>query len=168
MKKIYTLLIIVLCSAGAFAQIPQVGAPAACNASNCTPATSETCASGSTVITNFTGATLRSGTANTLGAVYSFYNVTTVSGKQINATISIDAASNVSMTGSNFSIDDDAATDQAGASIASFFAPRITPSSNLTTSDLRGYVQFTIKFFVENATAGEQYPAIMPPFLQGD
>jgi hypothetical protein len=62
------------------------------------------------------------------------------------------------MNGSNFNIDDDGATDQAGNSISSFFAPRITPSSNLTNSDLRGYVQFTIRFYLENGTAGQQYP----------
>ena len=158
MKKLYTLLCITLLSARAYAQPTQPAAPVGGNVNNCTPAASESCASGSTVVTSFTGATLRSGTANTVGAEYSFYNVSTVSGKQINATISIDGTLNVSMTTNHFSIDDDAATDQAGTSIASFFAPRITPSTVLGNADLRGYVQFTIKFFVENGTAGEQYP----------
>ena len=69
------------------------------------------------------------------------------------------------MSGTNFSIDDDGATDQAGNSIASFFAPRITPSGNLTTNDINGYVQFTIRFYQENGTAGEQYnipPIVLP------
>lgn len=158
MKTFYTLVCIALLSLGAVAQPTQPAAPVPCNDNNCTAATSESCSSGSTVITNFVGAFLRSGTANTVGAVYSFYNVATVTGKQINATISIDATSNVSMSAANFSIDDDAATDQAGNSIASFFAPRITPNSSLTTADRRGYVQFTIKFYMENTTAGEQYP----------
>lgn len=157
MKILYTCVCIAL-YASAYAQPTQPSAPVAGNVNNCSPAASESCSSGSTVVTSFTGATLRSGTANTVGAVYSFYNVSTVSGKQINATITIDGTLNVSMSPSQFSIDDDAATDHAGTSIASFFAPRITPSAVLTNTDLRGYVQFTIKFFVENGTAGEQYP----------
>jgi hypothetical protein len=148
----------------------QPGPPIACNSGNCTPPLSETCPpGGSTVITSFTNNTQRvAGNATTkVGAVYSFYNITTITGQQINATVTIDAVSNVSMTGANFNIDDDAATDQSGNSIASFFAPRITPSINLTTSDIRGYVQFTIKFYLEDGTPGEQYPGdytSVPPF----
>ena len=167
MKTINLLLIALIFYSNAFAQPTQPGSPLPGNSSNCTPPTSENCSSGSTVVTSFTGAILRSGSANTVNAVYSFYNVTTVSGQQINATITIDATSNVSMSGSNFNIDDDGATDQAGNSISSFFAPRITPSGNLTTTDLRGYVQFTIKFYLENGTAGQQYPGdytTVPPF----
>jgi Secretion system C-terminal sorting domain len=167
MKKIYLFFVTTILGGIAFSQPTQPGAPPAGNASNCTAAVSENCASGSTVVTSFTGATLRAGSANAVGAVYSFYNVATVSSQQINATITIDAISNVSMSGSNFNIDDDAATDQSGNSISSFFAPRITPSSNLTTSDLRGYVQFTIRFYVGNGTAGQQYPgdfSTPPPF----
>ncbi|MBL7732036.1 MAG: T9SS type A sorting domain-containing protein [Chitinophagaceae bacterium] len=140
------------------AQPTQPAAPLACNANNCTQPVSETCTGASTVVTSFTNATLRSGSPTSLPAVYSFYNIATISGQQINATVTIDAASNCAMNGGNFSIDDDGATDQSGNSIASFFAPRITPSSNLTNSDLRGYVQFTIRFYVENGTAGQQYP----------
>jgi hypothetical protein len=169
MKKIYSILALLSATMALKAQPTQPAAPADCNSSNCTPPLSENCASGSTVITSFTGATLRAGSANSVGAVYSFYNVTTVSGQQINATVTIDATSNVSMTGANFSIDDDAATDQAGNSIAGFFAPRITPDQNLTTTDRRGYVQFTIRFFLENGTAGQQYPDdfITPPPFGG-
>jgi len=141
------------------AQPTQPVAPLTCNANNCTPPVSETCTGSSTVVTNFTGATLRSGSPTSLPAVYTFYNIANIAGQQINATITIDAQSNCAMNGGNFSIDDDGATDQAGNSIAGFFAPRITPSSNLTTSDLRGYVQFTIRFYLENGTAGQQYPA---------
>ena len=140
------------------AQPTQPPAPIACNTNSCTPPVSETCTGNSTVISNFSGATLRSGSPTSLPAVYSFYNVATVSGQQVNATVTIVSQSNCSMTAANFSIDDDAATDQSGNSIASFFAPRITPSSNLTTTDQRGYVQFTIRFFLENGTAGQQYP----------
>jgi len=63
------------------------------------------------------------------------------------------------MSGTNFSIDDDGATDQNGNSIASFFAPRIRSSTNsLGNSDVRGYVQFTIRFYLENGTPGQQWP----------
>ena len=144
----------------AFAQPTQPGTPITCNTSNCTPPLSETCVGTSTVVTNFQGATLRSGTANSVGAIYSFFNVATVAGKQINATITIDGVSNVSMTGTNFVIDDDAAVDQANNSIASFFAPRITPSISLAGSDLRGYVQFTIRFYLNNSAAPtDGYPS---------
>lgn len=140
------------------AQPTQPAAPLTCNASACTPPVSETCTGNSTVITNFTNATLRSGSPTSLPAVYTFYNIATISGQQINATVTIDAQLNCAMNGANFNIDDDGATDQSGNSISSFFAPRITPSSNLTTTDLRGYVQFTIRFYLENGTAGQQYP----------
>lgn len=158
MKTIYFILIGFIYSFNVIAQPPQPGPPIACNTANCTPPLSEVCTGGSNVVTTFTGATLRVGSANSVGAVYSFYNVTTVTSQQINATVTIDAVSNVSMSGGNFSIDDDAATDQAGNSISSFFAPRITPDNNLTTTDRRGYVQFTIKFYIGNGIGGEQYP----------
>ena len=161
MKSIhYALCFCLLLSNQIFAQPSQPPAPLTCNGGNCTAPTSETCPpGGSTIVTNFTGATLRSGSPSSLPAVYSFYNVATVSGQQINVTITIDAQSNCDMTGAEFSIDDDGATDQSGNSIASFFAPRITADNTLTTADRRGYVQFTIRFFIGNGTAGEQWPA---------
>ncbi|HSU28691.1 MAG TPA: T9SS type A sorting domain-containing protein [Chitinophagaceae bacterium] len=161
MKTCYSVLLSIglLVSVAAFSQIPpQPNPPVSCNSNNCTPALSENCVGGSNVITSFTGNTLRSGTAAAANALYTFYNVANVAGTQINATVKIDGQLNCNMNGSNFSIDDDAAVDQANVSIASFFAPRITPSSSLNGSDLRGYVQFTISFFTENGTAGEQYP----------
>lgn len=161
MKKhyLFCLLATVSVCSLTLAQPPQPPAPIACNSSNCTQPTSETCPpGGSTVVTNFNGATLRSGSPTSLPALYTFYNIATVSGQQINATITVESQSNCSMSGGNFSIDDDAATDQSGNSIASFFAPRITPASNLTTTDVRGYVQFTIRFYIENGTGGQQYP----------
>ncbi|MEQ1675347.1 MAG: T9SS type A sorting domain-containing protein [Chitinophagaceae bacterium] len=160
MKKYYLPFLTALLFSWQFslAQPTQPGVPITCNTNNCTPPVSETCSGNSTVITSFSNATLRSGSPTSLPAVYTFYNIATVSGQQINATVTIDAQSNCSMSATNFSIDDDGATDQAGNSITSFFAPRITPSSNLTTTDLRGYVQFTIRFYLENGTAGQQYP----------
>ncbi|HMU44872.1 MAG TPA: T9SS type A sorting domain-containing protein [Chitinophagaceae bacterium] len=169
MKKYYFFGVVVLMISFTriMAQPTQPNAPLPGNSSNCTPPVSEICQGNSTVVTSFTNATLRSGSPTSLPAVYSFYNVASVNGQQINATITIDQQLNCSMSGSNFSIDDDAATDQGGNSIASFFAPRITPASNLTNSDARGYVQFTIRFFIENGTSGQQYPGdytTPPPF----
>lgn len=161
MKKFIFLSVAAFITAGNLvkAQVTQPAAPASCNAGNCTQPTSETCSpGGSTVVTSFTGATLRSGSPTSLPAVYSYYNIATISGQQINATVTVESQSNCAMNGANFSIDDDAATDQGGNSIASFFAPRITPDQNLTNTDRRGYVQFVIRFYVSNATAGEQYP----------
>ena len=157
MKKIYSTLSAIVMYCAAFAQPTQPNAPLTCNGGNCTQPTSETCIGNSTVVTSFTGATLRSGSPTSLPAKYTFYNIATISGNQINATITIDQTLNVSMTGSNFSIDDDAAVDQANNSIASFFAPRITPAASLAGTSARGYVQFTIRFYVGNGTAGEQY-----------
>jgi len=149
------------------AQPTQPTAPLPGNSSNCTPALSEICPGNSTVVTNFINATLRSGSPTSLPALYSYYNVASVNGQQVNALVTIDQQLNCDMSGSEFNIDDDAATDQSGNSIASFFGPRITPSTTLTNSDKRGYVQFTISFFLENGTAGEQYPSdyiTQPPF----
>lgn len=162
MKKHFFLSLVsgIFLSSALLAQPTQPPAPIACNSSNCTPPPSETCPpGGSTVVTNFTNATQRTGASpGAIGSVYTFYNVATVSGQQINVTVTIDGQSNCDMTGAEFDIDDDAATDQGGNSIASFFAPRITPDATLTTSDRRGYVQFTMRFYVGNGTAGEQYP----------
>ncbi|MGQ0740153.1 MAG: T9SS type A sorting domain-containing protein [Bacteroidota bacterium] len=160
MKKpyLFCLLAILFVCSFSLAQPTQPPAPIACNSSNCTPPVSETCSGTSNVVTSFTTRTLRSGSPTSLPALYSYFNIATISGQQINATITVESQSNCNMSGSNFNIDDDAATDQSGNSIASFFAPRITPASNLTTTDIRGYVQFTIRFYVGNGTAGEQYP----------
>jgi hypothetical protein len=142
------------------AQPTQPTAPLTCNTSNCTPPVSETCTGNSTVITNFTNATLRSGSPTSLPAVYTFYNIATVAGQQVNATVTINSQSNCAMNGGNFNIDDDAATDQASNSIAGFFAPRITPAASLAGTDVRGYVEFTIRFYLENGTAGQQYTGL--------
>ncbi len=162
MKKYYLFFLsaVLGVSSLAIAQPTQPPVPLTCNSNNCTPATSETCPpGGSTVVTNFQNATQRSGAnPGSIGAVYSFYNVATISGQQINVTVTIDGQSNCDMTGAEFDIDDDAATDQANVSIASFFAPRITPDLSLAGTDRRGYVQFTIRFYVGNGVAGEQWP----------
>ncbi len=171
MKKliILTVWVYVCTCTTALAQPTQPASALAGNSSNCSAPLSETCISTSGVVTIFKNGVLRTGSPTSLPAVYSFYNVTTMSGKQINATVTIDAQSNCDMSSANFSIDDDTATDQDGNSIAEFFAPRITPAVNLTSTDMRGYVQFTIRFFMENGTPGQQYPADFstPPAFGG-
>ncbi|HQV55417.1 MAG: T9SS type A sorting domain-containing protein [Chitinophagaceae bacterium] len=159
MKKIYSTLSAIVMYCAAFAQPTQPNAPLTCNGGNCTQPTSETCIGNSTVVTSFTGATLRSGSPTSLPALYTFYNIATISGNQINATVTIDQVSNVSMTGGNFSIDDDGAVDQNNNSITSFFAPRITPAASLASTSIRGYVQFTIRFYVGDGVGGQQYPS---------
>ena len=159
MKKIYSTLSAIVMYCAAFAQPTQPNAPLTCNGGNCTQPTSETCIGNSTVVTSFTGATLRSGSPTSLPALYTFYNIATISGNQINATVTIDQVSNVSMTGGNFSIDDDGAVDQNNNSITSFFAPRITPAGSLASTSIRGYVQFTIRFYVGDGVGGQQYPS---------
>ena len=159
MKKIYSTLSAIVMYSAAFAQPTQPNAPLTCNGGNCTQPTSETCIGNSTVVTSFTGATLRSGSPTSLPALYTFYNIATISGNQINATVTIDQVSNVSMTGGNFSIDDDGAVDQNNNSITSFFAPRITPAGSLASTSIRGYVQFTIRFYVGDGVGGQQYPS---------
>jgi hypothetical protein len=156
-QPLFIILLLFFSSSIAVAQLPQPSIPLACNSANCTPPVSETCTGTSTIVTNFTNATLRSGSPTSLPAVYTFYNVATISGVQVNATVTINSQLNCNMAGANFAIDDDAATDQSGNSIASFFAPRITGSGTFGTTDRRGYVEFTLRFFIENGTAGQQY-----------
>jgi hypothetical protein len=160
MKKNYFFLLsmLMLITDALVAQPTRPSAPIIYNSTGCTSAISETCTGSSTVVTNFTGGILRLGSPQTLPAVYSYYNIATVSGKQINATITIDEQVNVDMSPGMFTMDDDAALDQSGSSITHFFAPRISSKNVLTTTDERGYVQFTIKFYLEDNTTGEQYP----------
>ncbi len=147
MKKLLLLSAAIGCTFISFSQVTQPAAPIACNANNCTPPLSETCVGNSSVVTSFSNtATLRTGSANSVGAMYTFYNVATVSGQQINATVTIDATSNASVD----NIDDNSVT-------ASYFAPRVGPTGGtLGTTDRRGYAQFTIRFFQENGTVGTQ------------
>jgi hypothetical protein len=144
MKHIFTTFVAATLCATLFAQPTQPAAPLACNAANCTPPVSETCPTGSTnLVSDFRNASLFSGTPLTTGAVYRFTNIATVSGQQVNATVTVDETNQAILD----NIDDDAATDQSGNSVISFFAPRIGPDQNLAAADRRGYVQFTIRFY---------------------
>jgi hypothetical protein len=136
----------ILCLAGAtsFAQ-----SPISCNSSNCTTnSTIDQCGANSpNVVTNFQNKTQKSGNPCGNGlcvnSVWRFLNVATVGGTQIDAEIKVVAIANAILQ----DMDDDAATDQNGNSIASFFGPRISPDVNLNGTDRRGYVEFEIKFY---------------------
>jgi len=133
-------------------------APASCNASFCTTnANIDICPPGSNiVVTNF-----QNGVFNNATQVYRFTDVALVNGQRVHATVSVDASYRAILQ----SIDDDNAVDQGGASIASFFAPRISPDQNLGTTDRDGYVQFTVRFYlhVDNPVSNNDFvvPAVL-------
>ena len=133
--------------------------PAPGNANNCTTnASITTCPQGSSGIqTSFiNGIYNRGNDANHLGvgAIWRFTNITTANGNQVNAEVKIDAIFNATLensgSGGNSSstakIEDDNALNQSNASIASYFAPRISPNVS-GNGDARGYAQFTLTFY---------------------
>ncbi len=148
MKQIYSMLIILSVAFAAKAQIPIPPAPVPGNTNNCTTnANIDVCppSSNTVVGTHINGVYNRGNNSNHLGvnAVWRYRNMATVGALAVNVEVTIDAISNAILD----NIDDDAAVDQAGTSIASFFAPRISPDQNLTGSNRRGYVQFTMRFY---------------------
>ncbi len=154
MKKVYYILTGALLFSGyALNAQPTVPAnPATGNAANCTvlgPGNTpiDQCVAGSTVfVTNFTGGTYNRGNnGNNLGvgAIWRFANIGTVGGVQINVEVTINSQFQADVT----SMDNNAALDQAGNSVADFFAPTIRPDVNLNATDRRGYVQMTMNFF---------------------
>lgn len=152
MKQIYSLLIILSAVFTAKAQIPIPAAPPPGNVNNCTtdPHIDVCPPSSNTVVgTHINGVYNRGNSGNHLGvnAIWRYRNMATVGGVTVNVEVTVDAVSNAILD----NIDDDAAADQAGASIAHFFAPRISPDINLNGTNRRGYVQFSMKFY-KNAT----------------
>jgi Secretion system C-terminal sorting domain len=153
MSKFYAAFsaLVLLITASTFAQPTKPATPATCNASNCTTTNGanpwDQCVAPNTAfISDFRSPVLASGTALTVGAVYRYKNVGTASGVQINATVTINAIFQAVLN----NIDDDASADPTVN--IEFFAPRIgTDAGSLTTTDRRGYVQFTVRFFVEAA-----------------
>lgn len=148
MKKFYSLLLLLSAAVAAKAQPTLPAAPAAGNSNSCTTNSQiDVCPiGGSTVISSHQGGVYNRGNDDDHegeGAVWRFRNMAVVNGVTINAEITIDDISNARLE----NIDDDGARDQANTSIASFFAPRISPDQNLSGSDRRGYVQFTMSFF---------------------
>lgn len=153
MKKIYSLgALLALLSQLAYAQPSKPPAPpAGCNSTSCTTTTGafpwDQCLPGNnSFVSDFRNRQLFSGTNNAVGSVYRYKNVGNVSGTQINATVTVDAIFQAVLN----NVDDDASSDPTVN--IEFFAPRIgTDVASLTTTDRRGYVQFTIRFFVEAA-----------------
>lgn len=155
MKTFYFLLTgAILFSSYALNAQPTVPAnPATGNAGNCTilgPGNTpiDQCVAGSNVfVTNFSGGTYNRGNnGNNLGvgAIWRFSNIGTAGGGiQINAEVTINSQFQAEIT----NMDNNASIDQAGTSVADFFAPTIRPDVNLNAADRRGYVQLTINFF---------------------
>jgi hypothetical protein len=155
----FTLLCAAVLCATSFAQNP-----INCNSSNCTTnSTIDQCPPGSSnVVTNFQNAVQKSGNPCGNGlcvnSVWRYTNAATVSGNQVDAEIKIVAINNAVLD----NIDDDAATDQAGNSITSFFGPRIGPDVNLNASNRRGYVEFEIKFYQHFANNALNFITLQP------
>lgn len=152
MKQIYLLLIFLSAALAVKAQIPIPPLPVAGNTNNCTtnPNIDVCPPSSNTVVgTHINGVYNRGNNTNHLGinAVWRYRNMATVGNLTVNVEVIIDDISNAILD----NIDDDAALDQAGASISQFFAPRISPDQNLNGTNRRGYVQFTMKFY-KNST----------------
>jgi hypothetical protein len=152
MNKFYSLIVSLSAVFMAAAQPTIPGTPVACNANNCTTnALIDVCPpGGSTVISSTAGGAYNRGNNPNhlgVGAIWRYRNFATVGGVTVNMEVTIDGISNATLE----SLDDDAADDQAGNSIGSFFAPRIGPDVNLNGTNRRGYVQFTMAFY-RNAT----------------
>lgn len=152
MKQFYTLLIILSATLAVKAQIPMPPAPAAGNSNNCTTTPNiDVCPPSSNIVvgSHTNGVYNRGNNSNHQGAnaVWRYRNMGTVGTVTVNVEVTVDALSNAVLE----NIDDDAALDQAGVSIAKFFAPRIRPDQNLNGTNRRGYVQFTMRFY-KNST----------------
>lgn len=154
MKKNYLLLvsILLLTSHLVLAQPTQPANPPAGNTSNCTVATAagvplDQCTGTAVVfISNFQGGVYNRGNnGNNLGAgaIWRFANIGTSGGVTVNAEVTVNSLFQATLT----NMDDNSATDQAGASVANFFGPVIQPDVSLNATDRRGYVQFTVSFF---------------------
>ncbi len=148
MKQIYSLLIILSATHFANSQIPMPAMPAPGNSNICTTNSSiDVCPPGSTFVvgSHINGTYNRGNNANHLGmkAVWRYRNMASAGGVTVNVEVTIDTIANATLV----SIDDDAATDHGGVSIAQFFAPRISPDQNLNGTNRRGFVQFAMKFY---------------------
>jgi Secretion system C-terminal sorting domain len=159
MKKVFTFLCIASICNTVIAQNP-----INCNSSNCTTNSSvDQCPTGSsTIVTNFQNKVQKPGNpcANGLcvNSVWRYSNVATVGSNQVDAEIKIIAINNAVLN----NVDDDAATDQAGVSIASFFGPRIGPDVNLNNSNRRGFVEFEIRFYEHFANPALNFINLQP------
>ncbi len=153
MKKIIVYFLAINICLATLAQNPLPCISGACSSASVL----ETCPSnGTNLVSNFKNGQLYfsgNGCIDGLcaGSVWRFADITNSVGKVINATITIDEVMNARLE----KIDDDAAIDQLGTSVESFFSPAIRSDINLNGSDRKGYVQFTLRFF--KADAGDGY-----------
>ena len=90
----------------------------------------------------------RGNSSNNLGikAIWRYRNMASLSGVSVNVEVTVDTIVNATLV----SMDDDIALDQAGVQISHFFAPRISPDQNLNGTNRRGYVQFTMRFYINS------------------
>ncbi len=164
MKKVFFLLFAAAYAVVAIAQSAPGAAPGnfnnTCNSSNCT-APGNLCVASSNTITNFSDKQYVAGTGATstsAGAVWKYYNVATdnsIPGApvQVNATMTIEYTYNAFVD----KFDDDNALDQNGnATLANLFAPSISADQTLTSDDRAGYVQFRVRFFINNAAGPDR------------
>lgn len=144
---------------------PQADAPLSCNASSCSVA-STNCPP-EIFFASFQNGNYYSGNiANHQGrgALWRFTNVANINGQQINATVKIDEIFQAEV----ITLDEDNALDENGNStIAGFFAPAIRPDQSLTTADRRGYVQFTIQFWMHTDNPVSDNDFQNPASLEG-
>jgi hypothetical protein len=154
MKKNYPILVSILLLTGhlVLAQPTQPANPAAGNEANCAVANAagvpfDQCAAGAVFfVSDFQGGVYNRGNnGNNLGAgaIWRFANIGTSGGVTVNAEVTVNSLFQATLT----NMDDNAATDQAGVSVANFFGPVIQPDLSLNAADRRGYVQFTVSFF---------------------
>jgi Secretion system C-terminal sorting domain len=147
MKQFFLTLTFLSALLTAMAQPTVPALPGACNAAACiTNSNIDVCpqASNTVVGSHRNGTYNRGNSGNHLGegAIWRFRNMATVSGVTVNVEVMVDDISNAVLD----DLDDDDAVDQAGNSIANFFAPRIGPDQNLNGTNRRGFVQFTMTF----------------------
>lgn len=154
MKKYYVIVISIamMFTYRSMAQPPVPANPVTGNPSNCTilgPGNTpiDMCPVGSNVfVTSFTGGVYNRGNnGNHLGpgAIWRFNNIGLVGSTVINVEVTVNSQYQAEIT----NMDNNAALDQAGVSVADFFAPRIRPDVSLNNSDRRGYVEMTMNFF---------------------
>jgi len=152
MKQIYSLLIILSTAFVAKAQIPMPPMPAPGNSNNCTTnSTIDVCGPTSNIIVGaHTNGTYHMGNAsNNLGikAIWRYRNMASLNGVSVNVEVTVDTIVNATLV----SMDDDVALAQVGVQISHIFAPRISPDQNLNGTNRRGYVQFTMRFYINSA-----------------
>lgn len=123
----------------------------------CTTSGFNVCSNSTNVITDFRTPVLVSGNALSAGAIYKYPFATyTANSVAIDAYVTIDKLVNASLTTgvNNPTLDDDAVSDETGSTSShmALLSPRIAPDVNLTCTNRRGYVQFTVRFYIHTSS----------------